>query len=103
MRPPRFPPFAFLLLPLLAALAYPAQAQSPSGLSPADRCAALPTPPGCANARNLAAMAPAADLLAGRPLAPARGPLEAAAVTRLDDDKVKDLRREGVEGSGGPQ
>jgi hypothetical protein len=48
-------------------------------------------------------MAIAGDLLAGRPLAPARGTQEAAAVTRLDDDKVKDLRREGVEGSGGPQ
>lgn len=103
MRPPRFPPFGFLLLPLLLAVATPAEAQSPSGLPPADRCAALPAPPGCANARNLAAMATAADLLSGRPLAPARGTQEAAAVTRLDDDKVKDLRREGVEGSGGPQ
>jgi len=88
---------------LLAGMATAAAAQSPASQPPADRCAALPTPPGCANTRNLAAMAAPGDLLGGRPLGPARGTLEAAAVARLDDDKVKDLRREGIEGRGGPQ
>lgn len=103
MHPLRFTFFAVPPLLLVAVVAAPAVAQAPVGLPPEDRCAALPPPPGCANARNLAVMASPADLLAGRPLAPARGTLEAAAVTRLDDDKVKDLSREGVEGSGGPQ
>lgn len=101
MRPPRFPTLALLLLAASQTLPQPALAQSAP--SAEDRCAARPAPPGCANAQNLVAMAAPADLLDGRPLAPARGTQEAAAVSRLDDDKVKDLRREGVEGAGGPQ
>jgi hypothetical protein len=46
-------------------------------------------------------MAEPADLQAGRPLAPAPGALEAAAIRRLLSDKVKDLRREGTESAGG--
>ena len=81
--------------------AMPAETAPPPAdpvLSP--RCRISPTAFGCANAGNLAAMARPADLVAGRPLAPAPGALEAAAIQRLYADKVKDLRREGT-GAGG--
>lgn len=65
------------------------------------RCLETPTAFGCANGANLVVMARPDDLSAGRPLAPAPGALEAAAVGRLLADKVKDLRREGTESAGG--
>ena len=65
------------------------------------RCVETPTAFGCANGANLVVMARPEDLSAGRPLAPAPGALEAAAINRLLSDKVKDLRREGTEGAGG--
>lgn len=68
-----------------------------------NRCAGAQSRFGCANAANIAAMAAPEDLSAGRPLGPARGAQEAAAVQRLDADKVKDLRREGTQTGGGSQ
>lgn len=65
------------------------------------RCLEMPAAFGCANGANLVVMARPEDLSAGRPLAPAPGALEAAAVGRLLADKVKDLRREGTESAGG--
>lgn len=84
----------------LLAVAAPVLAQVATAVDPgaAQRCVVTPRAFGCANSANLAAMAAPEDLLAGRPLAPARGVQEAAAVQRLDSDKVKDLRREGVDG-----
>jgi type IV pilus biogenesis protein CpaD/CtpE len=87
----------------LLSLAGPAWAQAaPADPAAARRCVAEPEAFGCANATNLAAMAAPGDLVAGQPLGPARGVQEAAAVQRLDSDKVKDLRREGVD-SGAPK
>jgi hypothetical protein len=82
-------------LSLLLIAAAPALAQSPP-------------PPirwGKANEANLAAMARAADLARPVPASPANGRLEAAAVTRLLNDKAKDLVRENARqgGGGGPQ
>jgi type IV pilus biogenesis protein CpaD/CtpE len=83
----------------LLSLAGPAWAQTAlADPVAARRCAAEPQAFGCANGVNLAAMAAPGDLMAGQPLGPARGVQEAAAVQRLDSDKVKDLRREGVDG-----
>ncbi len=65
------------------------------------RCVATPSAFGCANGANLAVMAKQEDLVGGRPLSPAPGALEAAAIARLFADKAKDLRREGTEGAGG--
>jgi type IV pilus biogenesis protein CpaD/CtpE len=65
------------------------------------RCAQTPSAFGCANGANLVVMAHPDDLVAGRPLAPGPGALEAAAIARLLQDKVKDLRREGTESAGG--
>lgn len=65
------------------------------------RCVEKPASFGCANGANLVVMARPEDLSAGRPLAPAPGALEAAAIGRLMADKVKDLRREGTESAGG--
>jgi hypothetical protein len=83
---------------LLLIGATPALAQSPP-----------PTPApsrwGTANEANLAAMARPADLARPMPASPANGQLEAAAVTRLLNDKAKDLVRENARqgGGGAPQ
>lgn len=94
---------AFVLIALWAAAPALSQAAQPPVLDPvvSKRCAAAPAAFGCANGANLGVMAEQADLVGGRPLSPAQGAQEAAAVGRLLADKVKDLRREGTEGSGG--
>lgn len=102
---------AAILLILLSAGRAPAEPMPPGAAMAGDpvlsaRCGADIRAFGCANAANLSAMARPRDLVAGRPLAPADGALEAAAVGRLMNDKVRDLRREGTgvgAGSGGPQ
>jgi hypothetical protein len=95
--------FALLLaaLPAIAAAQSPAQTPPPRDPAAPARCAGPKLVFGCANAANLEAMAAPEDLSAGRTLSPARGTLEAAAIARLDADKVKDLRREGTQSSGG--
>lgn len=95
-----------LLLLLGSAQLWAQPISAPTATAPADpvlsaRCRAIPTAFGCANAANLQAMARASDLVAGQPLSPAPGGLEAAAVGRLLEDKVKDLRREGTGRDGG--
>jgi hypothetical protein len=92
-----------VLILLLLALPAVALAQSPPPRDPAAAagCADPRMAFGCANAANLEAMAAPEDLAAGRKLSPARGSQEAAAVARLDADKVKDLKREGTESAGG--
>ncbi len=94
-------------IPLLFVLwiAAPAAGQSVPFAMPdpvaSKRCIETPAAFGCANGANLVLMARPEDLSGGRPLAPAPGALEAAAVGRLLSDKVKDLRREGTESAGG--
>jgi type IV pilus biogenesis protein CpaD/CtpE len=95
-----------LTLLLLVVLPASATAQSvppPAARDPvaAARCAGDRLAFGCANAANLEAMADPQDLAAGRALSPARGALEAAAIARLDADKVKELRRESTQSAGG--
>ncbi len=92
--------FLLITLPASAAAqsAFPAAARDPAA---AVRCTADRLAFGCANAANLEAMADPQDLAAGRALSPARGALEAAAVARLDADKVKELRRESTQSTGG--
>ncbi len=92
--------FLLLMLPASATAqsAFPPPARDPAA---AVRCTADRLVFGCANAANLEAMADPQDLAAGRPLSPARGALEAAAVARLDADKVKELRRESTQAAGG--
>jgi hypothetical protein len=61
---------------------------------------------GAANEANLRAMARPADLAAPAPATPSNGRIDAAAVQRLLDGKVTDLRREGgtqAGGSGAPR
>jgi hypothetical protein len=92
---------------LLIAISGPAAAQLVPPPAPvvdpvaSKRCVETPASFGCANGANLVVMARPEDLAAGRPLAPAPGALEAAAIARLMADKVKDLRREGTESAGG--
>lgn len=83
-----------------ASLQPAATAQTPDPVAPR-RCSVRPVVFGCANAANLMETASPADLAVGRPLSPADGGLEAAAVARLKADKVKDLRREGTDSAGG--
>jgi type IV pilus biogenesis protein CpaD/CtpE len=97
------PRLTLLLLVVLPASATAQPASPPAARDPAAaaRCAADRLAFGCANAANLEAMADPEDLAAGRALSPARGALEAAAVARLDADKVKELRRESTQSAGG--
>lgn len=86
---------------LLFIAAAPAQAQIGPPTAP-------PAQWGKANDANLAAMARPADLVAGpaRPMGPANGQLEAAAVARLLAGKARDLVRENASqgaGRGAPQ
>ncbi|WP_152417343.1 hypothetical protein [Sandarakinorhabdus sp. AAP62] len=84
-------------LSLLLIAAAPALAQPPQS-TPA------PSRWGKANAANLAAMARPQDLAQPAPASPASGRMEAAAVTRLLNDKGKDLLRENTrQGGGAPQ
>lgn len=79
-------------LSLLLIAAAPALAQSPPP---------TPVPWGKANAANLAAMVRPQNLAQPVPASPASGRLEAAAVTRLLNDKAKDLVRENARQGGG--